>query len=140
MHQLYEGEAGGDGGCPFCGFDEAAYQVMPYQLKPYTILNGKYLVGKVLGSGGFGITYIALDVTLERKVAIKEYFIQNGCMQRDTSQSSLITTQTEDVSLRNFMISACRSLRRKRRRWPGWRSWKVLWRCMTSSVRTIPPT
>lgn len=58
--------------CPNCGFDENEEQ--PYLALPLgTILNGRYLVGKVLGIGGFGITYLGYDLTLEIKVAIKEY-------------------------------------------------------------------
>lgn len=39
-----------------------------------TILAGKYLVGPVLGQGGFGITYLGYDLNMETHIAIKEYF------------------------------------------------------------------
>ena len=56
--------------CPVCGFDETKQQ--PYLALPLgTIVNGRYLIGKVLGIGGFGITYLGFDLTLEIKVAIK---------------------------------------------------------------------
>ena len=35
------------------------------------LLNGRYMTGKVLGVGGFGITYLGYDLTLEIKVAVK---------------------------------------------------------------------
>ena len=58
--------------CPHCGFDAQATQ--PYLALPLgTILNGRYMTGKVLGMGGFGITYLGYDLTLQIRVAIKEY-------------------------------------------------------------------
>ena len=58
--------------CPHCGFNENEEQ--PYLALPLgTLLNGRYMLGKVLGVGGFGITYLGYDLTLEITVAIKEY-------------------------------------------------------------------
>ncbi|MEN6339955.1 MAG: serine/threonine-protein kinase [Clostridiaceae bacterium] len=69
--------------CPHCGFDNAACSNAPHQLECGSILAGSYLVGRVLGQGGFGITYVGLDLNLEMKVAIKEYYPE-GCVTRDT--------------------------------------------------------
>ncbi len=60
--------------CPICGKTEGEYEVNQRVLRPLTVLNGKYLLGKVLGEGGFGITYLGLDLNLQIRVAIKEYF------------------------------------------------------------------
>ena len=62
------------GKCPRCGFDAAAYRQNSRCLPLYTILAGKYLVGAVLGEGGFGITYMGYDLNMETRIAIKEYF------------------------------------------------------------------
>ena len=59
--------------CPYCGYDETLDAADALYLVPGVVLNGRYTVGRVLGSGGFGITYLAWDHLLEQKVAIKEY-------------------------------------------------------------------
>ena len=43
------------------------------QLKPDSVL-ANYRIIKLLGKGGFGLTYLALDKKRNKPVAIKEYF------------------------------------------------------------------
>lgn len=58
--------------CPHCGYDDS--EEHPFLALPRgTILNGRYMTGKVLGVGGFGITYLGYDLVLQIRVAIKEY-------------------------------------------------------------------
>ena len=73
--------------CPFCGFDPKTAEIPPYHLQPFSILAGKYLLGMAIGEGGFGITYIGMDLNLEMRVAIKEYY-PHGCAIRDTKGNS----------------------------------------------------
>ena len=59
--------------CPHCGYVEGTVSEEPIHMNPGTILHDRYIIGKVLGFGGFGVTYLAWDGKLEQKVAIKEY-------------------------------------------------------------------
>ena len=58
-----------------------------------TLQGGRYKIERVLGQGGFGITYLAVQSGLERKVAIKEFFMKDLC-NRDGSTSH-VTLGTE---------------------------------------------
>ena len=66
--------SGDEGVCPVCGRDGSAYAPQVHHLPPGTLLEERYLLGAVLGEGGFGITYVGLDTRLDVKVAVKEYY------------------------------------------------------------------
>ena len=59
--------------CEHCGYDERTKN-SDHQLPVGTVLGGQYTVGKALGQGGFGITYLAWDQVMNQPVAVKEYF------------------------------------------------------------------
>jgi len=72
------------------------------QLSPNTLLQGgKYQIVSILGQGGFGITYLAIQCALGRKVAIKEFFMKELC-ERDeaTSHVSMGTTGSRETVIR----------------------------------------
>lgn len=72
-----------DAPCPVCGWKRGA-ENQPHQLSPGSVLAGKYLVGRSLGQGGFGITYLAWDILRQCRLAIKEFFPgDNVIRQRD---------------------------------------------------------
>ena len=60
------------------------------QLTPgIQLQQGKYVIIRSLGQGGFGITYEAEQVTLHRNVAVKEFFMKD-CCERDSENSRVI--------------------------------------------------
>lgn len=59
--------------CPHCGYIIGTHAEEAIHIEPGTLLHDRYIVGKVLGFGGFGVTYLGWDGKLEQKVAIKEY-------------------------------------------------------------------
>lgn len=79
--------------CPHCHKDNTPDNIV-YRLRPGTILDNKYLVGNCLGEGGFGITYIGRDLTLDIKVAIKEYY-PNGYVNRNNTVNQNVSATTE---------------------------------------------
>ena len=70
------------------------------QLQPNTNLQGgKYRIERVLGQGGFGITYQAVQVPLNRYVAIKEFFIENLCSRSVNESTIMRTISNSNVSM-----------------------------------------
>ena len=57
-----------------------------------TLQGGRYHIESLLGSGGFANTYLATQAGLERKVAIKEFFMKEFCDRDETSLHVIVPT------------------------------------------------
>ena len=60
--------------CDCCREDDTVLNTPVGCLTSGTILQERYIIGKVLGRGGFGITYLAFDMEEGCRVTVKEYF------------------------------------------------------------------
>ena len=81
----YEG-----GPCPYCG----GAQNEEHQLPVGTVIRDRYQIGKVLGQGGFGITYIAWDTLMQKSVAVKEFY-PTGTVFRKSELSTAVECGTK---------------------------------------------
>lgn len=96
------------GRCLSCGSPEVFPQEPPFALPVRTILHGRYMVGAVLGFGGYGITYGGIDLKEERGVAIKE-FMPNGQAVRKPGTCQVLAAQDiqmHEYGVRRFMDEA----------------------------------
>ncbi len=75
--------------CPYCGHEVGTPQKELYFLPIGTLIQGRYEIGQAAGSGGFGITYRAWDHTLDKEVAVKEYY-PVGMVNRIPGETKLI--------------------------------------------------
>lgn len=105
--------------CPHCGGDDRTLPVQPPALPPRTVLDNRYVLGRTLGQGGFGITYKAYDLRMNNTVAVKEYF-PSSIVGRDSTVTNMVTVnavkggraQAEYASgLRHFLNEARRQAR-----------------------------
>ena len=85
--------------CPRCGYDNTndPYRQPSHVLPCGTVLAGHYLVGRVIGQGGFGITYMAWNLALEQRVCVKEYF-PAGAAVRSQEQNGLVVWGSGDAA------------------------------------------
>ncbi|MEQ3171137.1 leucine-rich repeat domain-containing protein [Dysosmobacter welbionis] len=85
--------------CPYCGFDlEENVKKFPVALRAGTVLNDRYIVGRVLGQGGFGITYLAWDTKLEAKVAVKEFMPSEIATRIGATVSVAMESKTDEFT------------------------------------------
>lgn len=75
-----------------------------------TILDDRYHVAKVLGQGGFGVTYLAWEENLQQRLAIKEYFPRDAAIRAtDGTSISFYSNDTQtifDYGLERFLEEA----------------------------------
>ena len=74
------------------------------QLSIGTLLQGgKYRIERVLGQGGVGITYLAVQSLLERKVCIKEFFYREYCERDEETSHVTLGTQSNQELVERFL-------------------------------------
>ncbi len=73
--------------CPECGYEMKESKSIE-DLKLFCRLNNRYMIGRSLGAGGFGITYMAYDTLNDIRVCVKEYFPM-GLVVRDRDGVSI---------------------------------------------------
>ena len=102
------------GPCPLCGYDPAFDEgKFPHALPHGSILAGQYVIGRVLGQGGFGFDYLAFDRTLAVRVVIREYLPQPLCSREPGTSGVRVNGcvgSAEDFRLgRERFLAAARS-------------------------------
>lgn len=74
--------------CPHCDFGNWKYKPHEFCLELGIQLKDRYKIGTVIGAGGFGITYRAVDLQTGNPVAVKEFY-PNGMVSRDKDHKSV---------------------------------------------------
>lgn len=85
--------------CPYCGFDIDDYEEASHTLPHGTLLKQKYVIGSVIGEGGFGITYAGWDLALNKPIAIKEFYPQNKVSRNSEESFDVTPDGTEENQL-----------------------------------------
>ena len=87
---------GGEEVCMHCGYIQTDKPKQICHLYPRTILNNRYIIGRVINNGGFGVVYKAYDMRLETIVAIKELLpTQNSMVTRMPPSLEVIPVNDE---------------------------------------------
>ncbi len=98
-------------GCSRCGYQLQYDKPRSQKALPAgTVLKQRYYLGKLLGEGGFGITYKAYDLKKKALCCVKEYAPNGLCRRRDdTHQLELVSYECEEpyrAGLRRFLEEA----------------------------------
>ena len=87
--------------CCNCGSSFELPENNPHLLRQGSMLNKRYMVGALLGEGGFGITYVGWDNVLDIKVAVKEFF-PHGMVTRNSSVSDNVEVMASENACKVF--------------------------------------
>lgn len=82
--------------CPVCGYSPQEHISDPTVLSSGSVLQGRYAVGRVIGKGGFGVTYLAYDIRHDEKIAVKEYYPYGIALRNP--ESTIVSVLTEEAA------------------------------------------
>ena len=90
--------------CPYCGYKRGTPAKIKYHLQPGTVIADRYIIGTVIGYGGFGVTYVAWDSQLSIKIAVKEFY-PNGLVSRAPETTEVIElSRDENMDYHNGLM------------------------------------
>lgn len=101
--------------CPHCGFSKDAMQLAP-KLPLRTLIGNRYLIGKVLVSGGDGVTYMGFDCERRVCVTIREFLPEQHIL-READNTQLHVKRGSELLFRdglNAFLELFRNLARVR--------------------------
>ena len=82
--------------CSVCGYSPQDHISDPTVLSSGSVLQGRYAVGRVIGKGGFGVTYLAYDIKHDEKIAVKEYYPYGIALRNP--ESTIVSVSTEEAA------------------------------------------
>lgn len=83
--------------CTECGFDPKEYSPDPIVLPIGSRLaDNKIIIGRVIGKGGFGVTYLGYDTRMEKIIAVKEYY-PNGTVYRSPGTADVFINDSRSA-------------------------------------------
>ena len=94
-------EKGEDPVCPHCGYEEGTPHFASY-LPPNTMIDDRYLAGKVLSYNGESVIYIGYDTMSGRRVDIREYF-PDTLAARNSDGRSVRVNEGRQIQFKAYM-------------------------------------
>lgn len=82
--------------CTECGSDPAEYTPDPTVLPMGSRLADKIIIGRVIGKGGFGVTYLGYDTRMDKIIAVKEYY-PNGMVYRSPGTADIFINDSRSA-------------------------------------------
>lgn len=87
--------------CPHCGYEEGTPHFASY-LPPHTMIDSRYLVGRVLSYNGESVIYIGYDTMSDRRVDIREYF-PDTLAGRNSDGRSVRVNEGRQIQFKAYM-------------------------------------
>lgn len=91
-----------EGKCPICGYNPEE-PVNPSFLKPGSMLDSRYCIGKVIDQNGEGVTYLGYDTVTAITVNIREFFPQGLC-ERDIDGATVVMLSGSEFSYNDALV------------------------------------